>query len=92
MSGALVSEAYENDAAVRASLSVNLLAEIFIVRNQYPALGVCFTDDLVIFSPPSLLEHGEDFMPLPAQPLRHFRSGALVHEEAHPTRPRPSAA
>jgi len=80
---AVILQAQEYDSGMNLTVAVDLLSEVFIVRNQDSVLRNGTGDHGIVINAAGILVAGEDIVPLVSEPAGHGRPGTFVHEEAH---------
>ena len=69
--GAFIVQTKQDDAVMRFVLTMNLVAEILVVCDQYPIFFKGFLNNIVVIHPPCRVVHGENFVPLRLQPFSY---------------------
>jgi len=80
---AFVGQSEKDNPAMGMVLTVDLLAEVLVVCNQYPILGKCLLENRVIARATCFIEHGEHLVALISEPSRNRRPSAFIDEESH---------
>ena len=80
---ALILETKQDDASMRPLVTMYLLTEVLVVRDDDSVFCECPAHDLIIVHPASLVKDGKDIVMSSTKPSGHCWAGTLVNEEPH---------
>ena len=80
---ALISQTKKNYTTVHLPIPVDLLAEIFIVRDQNTSFCNSSTQNLIVFDSGGLIIDRKHIMALTLEPASYGRTSTLIDEESH---------